>query len=351
MRFSIVGWAAMFAVYLLSGTAARSENAPAKGSPTVLQARRLAERGLEFIRKDAVEWRTTRKCASCHQGSMTVWALAEAKSQGYAIPVGALAEAAEWSKERLVGLEMPRADTPGGKTLNTGALIAGLIAATVPSQDAIAAADVQRIIDHLRRYQDADGAWRWSPIPSKNRPPPVFESDQLATVLTDLVLGTQDSADPEQASARRDSREQAAAWLDKNSTTETVQVQAFRLLRDVRAGKSRREINARVSRLLGAQSKDGGWSPEKDVPSDAYSTGQVLYVLSFAGVKPEKKEIQRAIEFLALNQESNGSWFVAPRGAPGEKPFSNPAPISYFGSAWATMGLMRMAPVIARPPR
>jgi hypothetical protein len=335
----------------VGAAAVRSENAPAKGSPVVAQARQMAERGLAFLQKDAAEWRTTRKCASCHQGTMTVWALAEAKSQGYPLPERALADVTDWHKDRLAGLEKPRGDGPAAAALNTAALYTGLIAAAVPHQDAVSPADQQRIIDHLRRFQETDGAWLWSPIPSKNRPPPVFESDALVTVLSDVVVSMSDPAEAEQKSALRESRERAAAWLDKNSTVETVQVQAFRLFRDVRAGRPRKEVNTRIERLLEAQNKDGGWSPEKDVPSDAYATGQVLYFLSSAGVKPGRTAVQEAIAFLARNQQADGSWFVAPRAHPGEKPFSNPSPISYFGSAWATMALMRMAPLVVRSKR
>lgn len=352
MRFRVlVGAATMLGCLLIGDTAVRSENTPAKGSSTVTQARQMAERGLEFMQKDAAEWRATRKCASCHQGTMTVWALAEAKSQGYAIPATALADATSWHKERLADLEKPRAPSPSLSVLNTAALYLGLIAASVPHQDAVPPADVQRIVDHLRRFQEADGAWLWSPMPTKNRPPPVFESDQLATVLADVVVGVSDPADAEQKSALRESRERATAWLDKNSPAETIQVQAFRLLRDVRAGRPRKEVNARIERLLGMQNKDGGWSPESDVPSDAYATGQALYFLSSAGVKPERAEVRQAVEFLARNQEPNGSWFVAPRAHPGEKPFSNPSPISYYGSAWATMALMRLAPITTSAKR
>lgn len=349
MRIRMIAGILVTALALLVGTAAvRSDAVSPNVRPSVARARQIAQRGLEFLRKDAAEWRTTRKCASCHQGTMTVWALAEAKNQGYPIPAGALTDAADWNRERLVGLDKPRDGDPGTKTINSAALFTGLIAATVPRQDAVTAADLERIVDHLRRYQEADGAWLWSPTPAKNRPPPVFESDELATVLSDLVLAAYDSSNPQRHAVRRDSREHAAAWLDKHGATETIQVQAFQLLREVQARKPRKEIGTRVARLLNAQRKDGGWSPEEDVPSDAYATGQVLYFLSFAGVKPERPEIQRAISFLALNQQPDGSWFVAPRAHPGEKPFSNPSPISYFGTAWTTMGLMRMAPLVPR---
>ena len=49
------------------------------------QGRKAVERGLDFLQKDAAKWRKDRQCATCHHGTMTVWAFSEAKSQGYAI--------------------------------------------------------------------------------------------------------------------------------------------------------------------------------------------------------------------------------------------------------------------------
>src|SRR5262249_73874 len=34
---------------------------------------------------DAARWRKARRCATCHHGTMTVWALSEARSRGYAV--------------------------------------------------------------------------------------------------------------------------------------------------------------------------------------------------------------------------------------------------------------------------
>ena len=78
--------------------------------------------------------------------------------------------------------------------------------------------------------------------------------------------------------------------------------------------------------------------------SDAYATGQALYALSAAGVKNDRLEIQRAVSFLAASQRKDGSWPMISRGHPGVKPFTNPVPITYFGTAWATLGLVRYIP-------
>ena len=310
------------------------------------QARAAAERGLEFLQKDAAEWRTTRKCASCHQGTMTVFALAEAKRQGYAIPATALKEAADWNRERLAGLDAPRTTGPFS-SINTGALYTALIAVLVPHQEAVSPLEFRQITEHLRRYQETDGEWLWSGIPAKNRPPPVFESDELATLLVDIALAGYEPAEDAEKAVVKESRARAATWLEQHHASETAQFRAFRLLRDVRAGKPQKEVKAQVDALLTLQNPDGGWSPEKELPSDAYATGLVLYALTETRVKPEREEVRKAVEFLLRNQEPNGSWFVTPRCHPGEKPFSNPSPIGYYGSAWSTMALMRIAPQVA----
>ena len=48
--------------------------------------------------------------------------------------------------------------------------------------------------------------------------------------------------------------------------------------------------------------------------------------------------------FLVATQKADGSWPMTSRAQPGAKPFKNPVPITYFGSAWATLGLLRSTP-------
>src|SRR6266849_7111259 len=70
--------------------AAPPQQSPGEATPQ--QAQRAAERGLAFLQKDAQKWRKERQCSTCHHGTMTVWALSEAKSQGYAVDAEALAD-------------------------------------------------------------------------------------------------------------------------------------------------------------------------------------------------------------------------------------------------------------------
>ncbi|MBX9585197.1 MAG: hypothetical protein K2X87_33235 [Gemmataceae bacterium] len=309
-----------------------------------LDARKAIDRGLAFLSADAAKWQADRGCATCHHGTMTVWAFAEARSRGYAAGGDTFAETVRWTMERLKDIDKPRDPRPGWNMVSTPAVYLAVMAQAVPDQTAVSADDLGRIAGHLLRHQEADGSWVWSSAPAKNRPPPVFESDEVVTPLADLALAPHVPAEPGAKSDARSGQERAAAWLAKAGSSGTTQARAVRLFRDERAGKSAKELRPQIDGLLGRQNPDGGWGQDKDLPSDAYATGQALYFLSLAGVTADRAEVRRAVSFLATTQKEDGSWPMASRAHPGEKPMTNPVPITHFGTAWATLGLLRSVP-------
>lgn len=312
------------------------------------QIRIAADRGLVFLQNDASQWRAQRKCASCHHGIMTAWVLAEATAQGYRVEQKTRAAIAAWAKERLKDIDKPRElhpKNPGGNVLSTPALYLAVMARVLPKQDALSADELRRVADHLVRYQEADGAWAWSPMPAANRRPPVLESDEVATLLTDAALGPFAAGDGKLASAVRESRAKGAEWLSKSKPTGTTQAAAFHLLDQVLSGTASASIEPEIAALVGRQQADGGWPQLAGGASDAYATGQALYVLNLAGLKRDRPEIERGLSFLVGTQRSDGSWPMHSRGQPGEKPAKNLQPIIYFGSTWATLALMRAAPM------
>ena len=313
-------------------------------APAPQQARKAAERGLAFLVEDATKWRKERKCATCHHGTMTVWALSEARTQGYAVAAETLADLSQWTKERLKDIDKPRDTRPGWSMVSTPALYLATMSLAIPRQEAVSAHELEQIAGHLLRHQEEDGSWAWSSAPPKNRPPPVFESDEVATLLAFMALGPQVPADPKEKSAARESREKAAAWLAKNKPNDTTQAAALRLLLKVRAGEPAPTLQPEIDAFLRRQNKDGGWGQLADLPSDAYATGQALYVLNLAGVKKDREEVRRGVAFLVASQKEDGSWPMTPRAHPDATPSNNPVPITYFGSAWATLGLMRSLP-------
>ncbi len=311
---------------------------------TPRQGRAAVERGLAFLQKDAAKWRKERQCSTCHHGTMTVWALSEAKSQGYAVAAETVADVTRWTKERLKDIDKPRDTRLGWKMVNTPALYLEVMAQAVPEQEAISAEERRRIAGHLLRHQETDGSWAWSSAPPQNRPPPHFESDEVATLLAYLALGPHVAAVPKEKSAVREARQKAAAWLAEAGPNDTTQAAALRLLVQARAGAPAKALRPAVDAFLLRQNEDGGWGQFRGLPSDAYATGQALYYLSLAGVKSDRAEVRRGVAFLVATQKADGSWPMTSRAHPGAKPASNPAPITHFGSAWATLGLMRSLP-------
>jgi squalene-hopene/tetraprenyl-beta-curcumene cyclase len=300
------------------------------------QARKAVERGVAVLERDAATWRKEHGCATCHHGTMTVWALSEAKSQGYDVDAQALADMIEWTKDRF----LPRSSGPPGPGVASVPLTyLGMMSQNLPilSRD-----EINRIALLSARRQADDGAWE-SP-PPKNGPPPTWESRETIALLALLAWEPHVPADPKEAAAARASRDKAEAWLSKTKSTDTTQAVTLRLLLDARRGTPEKQLQLGIDGLLKRQDADGGWRQTKDLPSDAYATGQALYALSFAGVKSDRPEVQRAVAFLAATQRDDGSWPMTSRGHPGVKPYTNAVPITYFGSAWAVLGLVRSVP-------
>jgi hypothetical protein len=306
-----------------------------------MSAKRAIERGLVFLEQDVAKWRKERTCATCHHGTMTVWAFSEAKNQGYETKPEVFADVLAWTKERLKDIDKPRDTRPGWSMVNSPALILAVMAQAIPKQEALSSDELKQIAGHLLRHQEADGSWAWSSAPAANRPPPFFESDEIATILGRTALRAHLPADPQEKSEIRESYERATAWLAKTEPTKTTQSLAYRLFDDVVAGKKPEELQPEIESLLARQNADGGWGQLKDAASDAYATGQSLYFLTIAGVAQDRTEINRGVEFLVSTQKDDGSWPMTRRGHEGVTPGPFVVPIIYFGSAWGTLGLMR----------
>src|SRR5437867_3748060 len=80
------------------------------------------DRGLAFLAKDAMAWKSKHNCVSCHHAALVVWSMREAKQRGHTVDGPVLSELTTWvakSGEGRTGVPRP-AGVP--KALNAKAV-------------------------------------------------------------------------------------------------------------------------------------------------------------------------------------------------------------------------------------
>lgn len=294
------------------------------------------DRGLAFLVKDALAWKSKHKCVSCHHAALVVWSMREAKVRGHAVNEPVLTELTKWSAEAGDGKTgVPR---PKGlpRALNARAVWFALALAADPKPDAVTQKGLGLLWKTVKSDQVEKGYWVSWP---ETRPPIFGNSDESMTALATLALVSAAATGDGEARAARD---KAVRWLAETRTDDDPQSVAMRLVLWQRLGRPAKEWAPLVRRIKDRQNADGGWSQAKDMASDAWATGQALYALAHAGIKPQDPVIARGHSFLIKTQRADGSWAMTSRPTkPGEKSSSSLIPITGAGSAWAILGLVR----------
>ncbi len=99
-----------------------------------------------------------------------------------------------------------------------------------------------------------------------------------------------------------------------------------------------------LEQLLKQQNRDGGWSWLPKDNSNAFSTGQTLYALNLVGVPHNDSHIQKAVNYLLKTQKADGTWFVDSNLTSREGSDGKDYVYTYWGTAWAAIGLARSLP-------
>ena len=305
-------------------------------APTDVQIHAALTRAFKFIETDAQKWRADHECATCHHGAMTIFVINEVDQVGLRINRKLRDEISDWTKARFV----PPPDAPPlDPNASAGSRIPSLAAAYLVAGSwgrisGLTLDERSRIAKNIVERQEADGSW--PPPPPKNGPVPVFESRETMTLWFAMALQQNPLVFPDDSPTITDAYNKAVAWLDATPVSDTTQAHALRLLFDMR-----RVVppEPRIATLLARQNSDGGWSQVPELRSDAFATGQALWMLRTANFHADRAEFLKGVSFLLATQQEDGSWNITPRTTPERPASKNVVPIKYFASAWATLGL------------
>jgi len=319
------------------------------------------ERGLGLLRRAGRNWLKNETCFSCHHQTLPMFAEAEASKGGFETEADLAKSQADrtqvYFRKRIELMNAGR-HLPGGSSTAGFGLWALMLQRHPPDATTEAAvAYLLKTRGSARLESDApakekepvrvEGPW----LPSCSRPP-MTSSLIGTTVLTLMVL------DHYATEKQRPDVDKAAAlaetWLAKTPAKDTED-RVWRLWGIQRLGgdaATKKEIR---SALIAAQNEDGGWSQTADMKSDAYATGQVLYVLRQTGTLRDDLVAVRATAHLVRTQNEDGSWLVRSRVKYKAQPYAdNGDPhgkdqfLSVAATSWATAALATVRPV--EPP-
>jgi hypothetical protein len=194
-------------------------------------------------------------------------------------------------------------------------------------------------VHHLAAIQGEDGQW-YDNLPR----PPIQTGDIGATALA--VHGLQRYPLPGRKAEFAKQVERARRWL-WNAKAQNTDGRIYQILGLAWAGERAGKLQPLAKGLLAEQNDDGGWSQLPGLQSDAYATGQAVYVLRVgAGLEKSHPGIDRGLRFLLTNQLDDGTWYVRRRAFPFQPtnirsgfPHGRDSWISAAATSWAVMAL------------
>ncbi len=310
--------------------------------------RAAVARGLQFLEGEAIRWKESGRCAACHHAMTMIWTFNEARAAGLSVDEEALKEVTEWAFQDMKTNSLTE-QPPPRNVLNLGWVYLLLSVETAPplkapsakaeppsagmaadtNEDVVLSAR-ETLIRQIVAKQVPDGSWG---RPLDLRVPLGGPTEDIAILSRLALLESGDRSKAVLGCIRK-----AATWLAANQDKESRQARNLRLLMGTRERKAAARLKPAIASIRAEQNPDGGWSQTPEMPSDAYATGQTLYVLARAGLKPSAPEMRRGVQFLTSTQREDGSWPMSSRAKA-----KNLGPITDAGTAWALLGLIRAA--------
>ncbi len=284
------------------------------------------ERSLPYLRRDGLLWIMDQNCVSCHHVPLMIWSHAEAKRSGVEIDSLSLDSWRNWALEK--SLERNSKGLPSGHSNIAG--LSKLILGKSNDNLPLKTDSLDSLVKIMLDAQKVDGTWRvGGQMPFLDRE--IEETKKVNNLWALLALGKS----KQNAANHRILCDAILTWIERTDEYETNEpIILGILLADVIENSQHRENL--LARLLERQNEDGGWGWFQDGESNPLTTGQALYAL-LETKSVELKAVYKAQNYLLATQQESGKWRVdTMKMERGDPKISN-----YWGTAWATIGLLR----------
>lgn len=321
-------------------------------NPSVESAMR---RGLARVKQAASDWQENQTCFSCHHQTLPMLAALEAERVGFPVDkvwLKSQADTAHKYFEERIGNMDEGEHIPGGAATTGFGFWAMSLDRRPPDKTTTA------MVTYLIQIQ---GVSRLRAGEDDSPPPPEARSGHWqascrrapmqASLIGDTVLvliGLEKYATPEQRPRVSEARTKAEQWLAK-APVRDQQDRLWRLWGLHYLGGAESLKESTIAAIFAVQRDDGGWGETKDRASDAYSTGQTLFMLLKTGTAADHPAIIRARDYLLKSQHADGSWLAESHVKFKAQPyFENGDPhgehqfLSTAATAWATAGLAQL---------
>lgn len=282
------------------------------------EARGSAQRGLDFLAREAVRWQESHQCYGCHVQAVTVEAFSVGYKHQYKVPERDF-------KEVLRGM----LDLNGGSHLEGGlGHSSPSIGQAAKIMGSAAFARYDELVDNklqqellleargVLALQQPSGAVQSTWV---NPPVGTGDTQYTAEAIITWKQAYERSADDQWLTAIQRAEDYlhgvVASWPQQGPAQ--LQEINYATMGLLAAGVSPSEdVMVRLADLLKArQQRDGGWSLEGTAlqgtqasGSGALATGQALYTLRLLGYTEAEPVIDRGTDWLIKHQQEGGGW-------------------------------------------
>lgn len=295
-----------------------------------------ANRGLAVLERSARAYPSNQSCFSCHHQTLPLLSMSTARDAELTVDDDLFRAQRSLTRKSFEKQQtrLANGEHVGGRSATVSY---GLWALKITDDKPDELSEA--MTSYLLKSQQADGSWK----PPSSRPP-LETSSVSCTVLS--AVGVKQFASSSQQEEATAAIKRAYDWLQNAALVDQEDLN-FALWGEQLLGTNEARRGDLRDRVIARRHVDGGWSQTADLTSDAYATGQTLYVLAETGLSCQEAVFREGAAFLVETQHEDGSWHVVTRSKPIQPWFDNGDPhdkdqfISIAATGWATAALAK----------